>query len=290
MQTPRRLYKYQAFNVNALRLLDRAEVYYADPSTFNDPLDCNLSIKVDADVNSLENLLFNLIAKARGKNDANKAIRRRRYESTEIGDYKKNQNAADHYTRSLANDIERILREELGQRGVLSLAVKWNCPLMWSHYGDEHRGFCVEYDTTETAPNTFKSVSYSSPRTLYVSDLIDWKIKGNEQVVKKIEETIFFSKASQWRYEREWRSIVSSPGSVSATAKVSAIIFGLRCDDTVINTVVRLFAQSEVEPKFYKINLKDDSFRLYRRLIDHSDIERSSIRHPSHLLCQGIMD
>ena len=42
---PSRLYKYQTFNVNLLRLITDAEAYYSDPRQFNDPLDCNPTIK-----------------------------------------------------------------------------------------------------------------------------------------------------------------------------------------------------------------------------------------------------
>jgi hypothetical protein len=39
---PRRLYKYRAFSSPTLNLLVSNHVYYADPSTFNDPLAANI--------------------------------------------------------------------------------------------------------------------------------------------------------------------------------------------------------------------------------------------------------
>lgn len=53
---PARLYKYRAFNLNTLRMLTEAEIYYASPRSFNDPLDCNPSIKADIELKLLDEL------------------------------------------------------------------------------------------------------------------------------------------------------------------------------------------------------------------------------------------
>ena len=178
MRTPKHLYKYRAFNVNTLRLLDLAEVYYADPRGFNDPLDCDPSIQVDTDIASLEKLLYRMLVKIQGKDSALREMNNHRYMCTEYGDYKTDAKTAAYYTRRLAADVDGLLKAELGKRGVLSLAAKWDCPLMWSHYADEHRGLCIEYDTTDTVFNGLSPVSYSSPRAVRVSDLIRMESKG----------------------------------------------------------------------------------------------------------------
>ena len=56
MNNPQKLYKYRSFNSYTLRLLCEDEVYYANPRSFNDPLDCNPTIQNDLDINSLKNL------------------------------------------------------------------------------------------------------------------------------------------------------------------------------------------------------------------------------------------
>jgi hypothetical protein len=39
VSTPNRLYKYRTFNDKTVDMLVMDELYFADPSTFNDPLD-----------------------------------------------------------------------------------------------------------------------------------------------------------------------------------------------------------------------------------------------------------
>lgn len=41
---PTSLYKYKSFSVDCFDLLVGDTLYFADPTTFNDPLDCNPSV------------------------------------------------------------------------------------------------------------------------------------------------------------------------------------------------------------------------------------------------------
>src|SRR6185312_11622179 len=52
--TPRRLFKYRAFNNLTLDLVISDKLYYADPSTFNDPLDTRPSLNADLPAADLE--------------------------------------------------------------------------------------------------------------------------------------------------------------------------------------------------------------------------------------------
>lgn len=83
---PGRQYKYRAFNVNTLRLLSEAEVYYANPVSFNDPLDCSPTIQIDTDRASLEKLCYKMLVAAYGKELALREMQNHRYMSTEYGD------------------------------------------------------------------------------------------------------------------------------------------------------------------------------------------------------------
>jgi len=275
---PKRLYKYRAFNVNSLRLLTGAEVYYANPAKFNDPLDSSPTIQIDTDRLPLQKLCYRMLLNAHGKEYALREMQNHQYMSTEYGDYKVSPEADAYYMRRLASDVKNLLYEDVGKRGVLSLAARWDCPLMWSHYADEHRGLCIEYDTSGGACPEIQPVNYRKPRSIKVSDLVDWKINKLAAAERSILDTFFFSKASQWRYEKEWRDIRLSAGSSPAPYRISAIYFGLRCDVSVITTIVKLHVSAEPAINFYDIYPLDDSFRLKRRLVDTDEIEATGLR------------
>jgi Protein of unknown function (DUF2971) len=269
---PRKLYKYKSFGVNCLRLLSEAEVYYANPQSFNDPLDCDPSILIDTDLASLEKLYYKMLVTFKGKEKTTRSLRNHRYMSMAFGDYKTDSEAQNYYIQSLGDDIKNILVLEMNVSGVLSLSEKWNCPLMWSHYADEHRGVCIEYDQTNTACGIIKPVSYNRPRSIKISELIDWKIFKSALAEKNIQDTYYFAKASQWRYEREWRVINSSNGVNPSPFRITGIYFGMRCDSAVQTSVVKLLANTQYPVDFYDIYPLKDTFQLKKRLVNADEL------------------
>lgn len=279
---PKRLYKYRAFNVNTLRMLTEAEVYYADPTAFNDPLDSKPSLQLDTDLPALEDLLCRMIIQVSGPERAQQALLKHRLMSR-FGDHVVDSEAATYYTNALAADVLNLLREEVGQRGILSLAQRWNCPLMWSHYADEHRGLCIEYDMEDHAFDRIQPVDYRKPRGVKVSELIEWKVKRSDAAEQSIIATYFLAKAPQWRYEREWREVDECAGPKSAPARISAVYFGLRCDASVKTAIVKLHAQAEHPVKFYSVQVEDNGFRLKRALVDVGEIARAGLKSSAQL-------
>lgn len=100
-----------------------------------------------------------------------------------------------------------------------------NNNLMWSHYADEHKGFCVEYDLKRLSEDRFDIIKHLFPviygsKRLIKKD-IDSLIGSHMELNKAIEERIFYegketlddilplflTKGSVWEYEQEWRII-----------------------------------------------------------------------------------
>jgi Protein of unknown function (DUF2971) len=189
---PRWLYKYKAFNVNTLGLLSSAHVYYANPEKFNDPLDCKPTIQIDTDRSSLEKLCYKMLVAAYSEEHARRKITENRYLSEEDDEGNRDsETEAHYYMQLLASDIKGLLYSEFGKKGVLSLAEQWNCPLMWSHYADQHRGLCIEYDTTDNECPKIMAVDYRRPRSIRVTDLVAWKVNGSADAAKAIHDAFF---------------------------------------------------------------------------------------------------
>lgn len=256
---PKFLYKFRSFNEYTLRSLDLTTVYYANPSAFNDPIDSKPEFVVDLDVANLEKL-FRVVAPQK----ADSAIQYHQYMSGQEGDYRIDKGARDQYAGSIANDLQNTLLSEMGSCGVLSLTARWNSPLMWSHYADEHRGICIEYAMDEGSFPNITPVNYRGCRSIYLSDVFAWRVLNNALAERKVRETMYFSKANDWRYEREWRSVNITSGNQPSPAKTSAILFGHRCDFSVMRTIVRLFKEAKYPVKFYDVGFDKNSFRMKR--------------------------
>jgi len=275
---PQKLYKYRVFSINTIKLFESGKVYYSKPSAFNDPLDCNPTIFVDIDLEMLEKLLFKLLVDEKGRDYADQTISELRYLSTEVGDYEKNQDARVYYKSLISLRIKKIIFYEFNDYGVFSLSKKWDCPLMWSHYADEHRGLCIEFDTSDFEHNWMKSVNYSAPRGIKTSDVYEWKINKSSESKTIIQETFFFSKADKWSYEKEWRDINSDSGLLHSQFKITAVHFGLRSDTAIIAAIVNLFSNCHKGIQFYHIHASDDSFKLSRRSFDHYDFHSIRVK------------
>lgn len=257
-------------------MMSEAEVYFASPSSFNDPLDCSPTIEVDVDVEVLERTLYRMVAALRTPQAAKAELSNHRYMATEEGDYKTQGPAREYYKRRLSSAVHDALRNEFGKHGVLSLASRWNCPLMWSHYADQHQGICLEFEMDATAD--FAPVDYSLSRRIRVSDIAAWKLNNSSSAKELVSRAFFFAKAPSWKYEREWRSIAESTGPQFIPARLSAVHFGLRCDTSIITTLVMLHAAAPASVKFYGIRARDQGFRLTRKRINTEMILASGVR------------
>ncbi|NIU01942.1 MAG: DUF2971 domain-containing protein, partial [Nitrosopumilaceae archaeon] len=133
-------------------------------------------------------------------------------------------------TNRLREEIRRILNEEIG---VLSLSAKNDNILMWAHYADYHKGFCIEFKRSQAnALGATKPVHYVKeyPFLSYFDDL-----PGN--IVKKM----ILTKAEDWSYEAEWRGLNTIDTEVYYTDDmITGIIFGFRMPEDHNNEICQI--------------------------------------------------
>ena len=83
MTTPNRLFKYVSFTPRVLQQLCMGEVHFADPSTFNDPLDCRPTVNADLEIPDLKEVLAQLIVRRVSK-EVSDAMKKLRFKSESI--------------------------------------------------------------------------------------------------------------------------------------------------------------------------------------------------------------
>jgi hypothetical protein len=79
--------------------------------------------------------------------------------------------------------------------------------LMWSHYADSGKGFCLEFRTDSAPFEKLHQVQYAEemPEVDVVPILCD---ENREQFID-----LYRTKAQDWRYENEWRCIHTKAGT-----------------------------------------------------------------------------
>jgi Protein of unknown function (DUF2971) len=277
MKPPNTLYKYCAVNANSLRSIIRAKAFYSHPIEFNDPLDCNPSLELNLSAIKLE-LLLKKMMEDLGATDAEvrSEIDRIAYFATEIDDYNDHNLFDAEFSCQLGREIMRLLRRDLGLKGVLSLAETWDDPLMWSHYADQHRGICIEYTVIDGDSARLEAVDYNAPRSISAQDIYRWKCEKDVAAEKQVFGAYFYAKANQWAYEKEWRDIADTAGSKHSNFDISAIHFGMRTDFVWKWTLVKSL-QFDPHITLHEVSPEDTSFRLQRNEMSRDEIERRGI-------------
>lgn len=292
MPIPERLYKYRAFDARTIDLLVGDQVYFADPSTFNDPLDTRPTLVADLPVPDLEDLLATLTTrrisaemtaaaravKYRGQKTMEHIERHTRLEAEKLlreiaylaTDPEYEEPPPGPQTRLLRQYIEGALLRQY-DKGILSLASRFNCPLMWSHYGDQHRGVCIGYSVPPDAAEDVHEVDYKGGRLIHASR-VKAMLEGDQEARKEVDAGVLLRKAPDWCYEKEWR-MLGGRGPADSSLELEEVIFGARCLPSVRHTVVRALEGRDTPVRFFQVHEVDGTFQLDRRELDDEDMD-----------------
>lgn len=143
-----------------------------------------------------------------------------------------------------------------GKSGIYSLSTTATDELLWAHYGNAHKGFCIEYDIgqlidfTKTENHKVPVLYSSRPPKLDVSDISNINL---DRMLQKLLGT----KSKKWEYEKEVRVITSKSGRQSYDYRaVKAVYFGLRMPEELQDRIMRELSGRGA--KYHKMNMADD--------------------------------
>lgn len=255
---PLKLYKFYPFNENSIKCIEQNKVYLNTPEYFNDPFDCAIctnelefekeylldyikrtgaiernvltqqeknkidrSICVDQDEHRgspyilFDSVVFHIYYNEGNYNEKAEELLKVCAEAREV------------FKRSL-----KTLREQKIRVTSFSDLKKEQLQThmeMWAHYGQQHCGFCVEYDLSASIDDEIIAqivqgslflCKYSarpirmSKRNFYKYALgkaltVHQKLQFEKSIIMS-----FLTKSSAWSYEKEWRMILPNDVSV----------------------------------------------------------------------------
>jgi len=299
-KTPSNLYKYLSFNENTMECLISHTAYYSDPSQFNDPLDCKPVVVVDVSLDVLEKVACQLI---RMKSEKELSSMTKRFKFNDSESERKISSLSESDVLSFLKDVnyysnenedlepynykkyryQQAIQEEIVsvfRKGVWCLSSKYDSPLMWSHYANNHKGICIEYDMSDVDDGVAKKIIYGGSRNLKVSLIEQWLDTG--KMPNEIEDVCMLTKSRDWRYESEWR-LFGKIGVEGIEPSMKSVIFGMNCKETTIALIINAFLGFRREIKFWKISNIGDGFKLKRHRVD----EEEYMQHYSNILTYG---
>lgn len=90
---------------------------------------------------------------------------------------------------------------------ICAFAEEYDNRLMWAHYSNYHKGFCIGYETNQMEKFLYK-VQYVKTIFDISNDLIKIMNTDSTCMAKKIKpHKMVIRKDSIWKYEKEWRLI-----------------------------------------------------------------------------------
>lgn len=302
---PKRLYKYRSFSDLTVAALVDDTIYFADPAKFNDPLDTKPVLDTDITAGALESCLAQMI-EARTHAEMSDAAKTIRYRGPKTLDHiaRQSRKAAERLLADIRynatnplyemDDPERFLlgqyvQEELLRRygkGIFSMAERANCPLMWSHYGDQHRGLCLGYSVPAAATDEIHKIRYGGSRLVRASDVAAM-LAGDDVARRRVDEAVLLKKARPWSYEREWR-LIGPRGEQNSPLELEEVVFGMRCPRAVMYAVIQALEDRDRAVRFFEIREQWGRFLLAKRSVDVSELQATLPRR--HRSLDGVFD
>jgi hypothetical protein len=196
----KKLYKYTAIADYSLANLKKNQLYMNNPRSFNDPFDCwipkeQAHRQYTLEMESCRDPILNSCAITTKQRDVF--------------------NQSDNQREK---EIYALLNKFIDERTLVVCLSE--CPptniILWSHYGNYHKGMCLEYDfsngnATEEIYKMIKPVIYSNVHAIIepIIGVVDVNYYACVALLSAL------SKSCEWEYEHEWRLVkYCSPNNV----------------------------------------------------------------------------
>lgn len=147
--------------------------------------------------------------------------------------------------------------------GVLSMTERWNSILMWSHYANFHKGFCIGLNESKMRNSNF--FHNGGPVNYETNFPIIHPLNNEDSIEMMFMQT--HRKALDWSYEKEYRLVKMFYPEIPTTEErkifvpsdfISEVILGLKMSDLDTEQIIaecrkkniRVFQSIKVPFKF----------------------------------------
>lgn len=241
-------------------LFEEHEVWFPKSTQFNDPFELNFTPSFEATLTEKIEAYARLIQRKQGLTES---LAKAHASSEFLG------LGADGIERWEKKRLESFIETQKNHTGIFSLTKHKDDILMWSHYANDHKGICIEL-----SPNcndeehldfwgNILPVKYYEKNNLPEINL--YRIRDDP--VKAVTNC-FLTKANQWKYEAEWRTIdMKGPGlKKMPEGIISSVVLGCCIKpedrDFIIDLAsnylapVKIF-QADKNPRYYELEFRE---------------------------------
>ncbi len=225
-EKPQTLYKFRSWSDrNHRKLLTESKLWVPVATALNDPFDCCIPFRWDLML--YDDLVERMVELRSGDSPSTSEASltleaKARIEELGIFD-------PDRKVEVLQGHFVRRYRTS---HGVLSFATIRDDPLLWSHYADCYRGFCVGLDYDKfglVLKNHFydTSIPYQERWIHYAKQFPELIPSNDDAGEHDAYIQLFTTKSDYWSYEREYRYVYAG-----------GFDFELECDESCLSEII----------------------------------------------------
>lgn len=246
---PAKLYKYRSIDPRGRtrHIFEKSELWFASPLSLNDPFECRFGIEFDGSTEARRRYFHKMI-----RQRDERISRKQRdvlIEKAMSGFY------GPGLKQHTIIDEETFVRDTLSKQSMLCLTEKPDDILMWSHYADSHRGICLEFSVAGIPRiGILRRVNYANR----------FPVVNMLKMPADVGFEILLTKAPQWTYEAEWRSVVRTTAHQHAFEPeiLSGVILGCQISSDDEKLVRNWLSKREPVPSLYRAERKRGEFGL----------------------------
>jgi hypothetical protein len=246
---PATVYKYESFNVRSLLNLKAQSLYFSSPRNFNDPYDCAITATVaDPSDDQIE------VVKQRYLSDPSvPLLSKQQLNSMSFGELK--QQLINGAKKGIADVRENFLNT----KGINCFSERNDDLLMWAHYGGQYKGFCLAFNTVKYPFTKLHQVQYID--AIPQIDIVDFVVNKNHD---KLFNDLYCTKSISWKYEKEWRAIHSTAGTLFTyeADALQAIYFGPDIERHALEIVCLIIQGQNPNVQFFQGKRSETEFKI----------------------------
>ena len=250
---PKSVFKYRFNDRRSRQNLRNDLVWVCSPSSYNDPYDSSITVEPDTLMqpaiqafvkdfistelgSKIDTEQIDRILNARSPALALQALIMTEFDQVSRKDRKQFREWLEVQLRAWEEKFKEALSAtHKDSLKVCSFSETQYSIIMWSHYADQHRGFCIEYET-ESLPPEHLLLRMLYP-VIYSKKLFDGTKYYRAALENKQGFNILFPtlaalhKSPEWKYEKEWRLVIPANRGFEPLRQPAILLsslFGLR--------------------------------------------------------------
>ncbi len=203
------MYLFKYFEPARTDVIENSTIRLTQPVDFNDPFEFKPVVSSVA-TKEEHNRLFEEIIDAQVEEalagyplEVRSLIPKKQLVETTREFIKNNESSINSLFKNLGKEATRIFNEKSNELiGVLCLTEQKDNLLMWSHYADSHKGFCVKFDTSDSF---FDSRRGDKDEFYHLREVNYLPERPNKTLINLSGIDLLLLKSDVWAYEKEWR-------------------------------------------------------------------------------------